>query len=249
MSNPTTARGERLPSPWGTVVLVIALTTSLLGACSGGVEQESSEQEDPEQVQRPASRDESPFEDQGVQEGESLPELTVRTLGGEEVALSTAWKERPALIVTCSLTCPIARENQPTVEEIADRFGDEIEVVMLYTIEAHPVNDPSPYRDEEWVTDENREAEILERQPRSFEQRASLARAYADRLDVNRPILLDTMGNEAWEALGGGPNMGLLVRADGTLAVKHGWFDGETMVGSIEHFLASSPSADEDRQR
>jgi hypothetical protein len=45
------------------------------------------------------------------------------------------------------------------------------------------------------------------------------------------------MSNEGWKALGGGPNMGFLIRSDGTVEVKHGWFDGETMDRSIEHYL------------
>ena len=59
--------------------------------------------------------------------------------------MSKLWQEKPTLLVTASLTW-VARVNaEPWVEELSKKYRDRINVAVLYTIEAHPVTDPSPY--------------------------------------------------------------------------------------------------------
>jgi hypothetical protein len=179
--------------------------------------------------------------------GQTVPDVDVVTLDGKSTRLSKLWQEKPTLLVTASLTCGRSRERQPWVEELAKKYRDRINVAVLYTLEAHPVIDPSPYAEysPELENPEHpgersggNEAEGLERrQPTDLETRQKLAAEFKDLLRVEVPIVLDPMTNDAWKALGGGPNMGFLIRQDGTVAVKHGWFDGVTMDTSIEHFL------------
>ena len=192
------------------------------------------------------------FESQGARPGEKLGSLTVLSMDGEERNLGELWQDKPTLVVTASLTCGRSRERQEWVEKLAQKYGDELNVAVLYTVEAHPELDPSPYaKYSPELEDPTRPGErpggnakvgLSRRQPTTLEGRRELANEFEDLLDVNVPILLDGMDNTAWERFGGGPNVGLLVTSDGTVEVKHGWFDGVTMERSIEYFLEQQKS-------
>jgi len=84
--------------------------------------------------------------------------ITLHRLDGTSIKLEELWQKKPVLIVHSSLTCPISRDNCPHVERIRDTFGDQLEVVVLFTTEAHPAGRPSPYSEGgklEWITDRN----------------------------------------------------------------------------------------------
>ena len=188
------------------------------------------------------------FDTRGVVPGKKVPDLPVLSMDGEETSLSTLWQDdKPTLVVGASLTCGRSRERQPWVEELAEKYKDQLNVAVIYTQEAHPEIDPSPYAkySPELENPErpgerpggNEKVGLARRQPIDLDGRLELAGEFRELLDVEVPILVDQMSNEAWEQLGGGPNVGLLVNPDGTVEVKHPWFDGETMDRSIEHYL------------
>jgi hypothetical protein len=188
------------------------------------------------------------FEKNGVKPGQAVPDLDVMRLDGSPALLSQLWQEKPTLLVTASLTCGRSRVRQPWVEELAKKYQGRINVAVLYTIEAHPVVDPSPYAG---YSPELENAEhpgersggnrgddgFARRQPTDLEGRKLLAEEFKDVLRVEVPIVVDGMGNDAWKALGGGPNMGLLIGRDGKVAVKQAWFVGEKMDRSIAEYL------------
>src|SRR5262245_54105376 len=105
------------------------------------------------------------FEERGVQTGDILSDQSVWTLDGKPTSLLAMQRQRPMLIVTCSLTCDISRDRHPEVERLAQQFGDNLAVLMLYSIEAHPKGDPCPYTGEEWVTPKTEQDGLLRRQP------------------------------------------------------------------------------------
>lgn len=174
----------------------------------------------------------------GVREGERVPgDIEVYSSDGKLITLSESWKDKPALIVTCSLSCPVARGRQPMVNKIVERFGDEINVVMLYTTEAHPLGDPSPYYEGRPGGGENQPAEFQTRQTRALAERQALAKKYVEKFEYGGAMVIDAMDNRSWDVAGRGPNLGLLIETGGKVRVKHGWFDGPTMERSIEHLL------------
>jgi hypothetical protein len=188
------------------------------------------------------------FEKQGVAVGDQVPDLDVVSLDGASTKLSSLWRQKPTLLVTASLTCGRSRESHMWVNEVAKKYGDRLNVAVLYTLEAHPIEDPSPYAkySPELENPEhpgerpggNRGEEgFPRRQPINLEQREELAREFRDMLSFEGPIVIDGMDNQGWEALGAGPNMGLLIDRDGKLLVKQGWLDGDEMSRSIDDFL------------
>src|SRR5262245_33919103 len=179
------------------------------------------------------------FEAQGIQEGQQIPDLVVYTLDGQPRHLSELWAARPVLLVTGSLTCDISRRELPDTADIATHFGDRLSIVVLYVIEPHPWDEPSPYTQKKhWWRLNNIVEGIFRRQPLTLDERAHYARELIDRIDLSVPVMLDSMNNEGWDKFGGGPNMALLIGRDGVLVEKQGWFDDATMQAAIVKLLA-----------
>ncbi len=177
------------------------------------------------------------FEDKGAQVGQELPELSMRGLDGEAIELSRAWDRVPALLLTSSVTCPKSRASFPKAAQIAEKYKGRLNVVIVYVIEAHPLTDICPYKGVVDTTDENRRDNILRRQPTDIAGRLKLAREFKERMGAAMPIDVDAMDNAAWKAMGGGPNMGVLVSTKGIVAARQGWFDGEAMQKVVDDFL------------
>ena len=184
------------------------------------------------------------WESQGVKIGAYLDDVSVYTLEGKGTRLASLWKDRPVLLVTASITCPVARRRCPNLKSIIEAHDPEVRTVLLYTIEAHPQSDHSPYRPgKEWVTPQNEEAKILHRQPTKLEDRLPLARDMHQQLSEVAPMLVDGMDNSAWKALGGGPNMAVLIDSDGKVIAKQGWLH----VGKMESDIAALLKARSER--
>ena len=191
------------------------------------------------------------FEKQGVLAGQQVPDLDVVTLDGQPTRLSKLWQEKPTLLVTASLTCGRARSRQPWVTEVAKKYADRLNVAVLYTLEAHPVGDPSPYaeyspelenpaRPGERPGANRSEEGFPRRQPADLAGREEHAREFRDLFDFEGPIVIDAMSNQGWEALGSGPNMGFLIDRDGKVVVKHGWLHDRKMERSLSEFFAGA---------
>lgn len=173
------------------------------------------------------------FESRGVQPRQSLPQLSLVSLDGEPVSIREIQAGRPLVLVTASLTCNVARRNQATANQIAQQFGGAVAVVVVYTIEAHPKGDVCPYTGSEWVPQDNERDDVLVRQPTDLSERLAFARQYQQRFGTQAVVLVDTMDNKSWEALGKAPNVGLLVDGNGVVQFRQGWFDAEGMKAAL----------------
>jgi ankyrin repeat protein len=176
------------------------------------------------------------FSKTGPQVGDFLPRIRLTGVSDE----LGEWHPEASglkLLVTSSYTCPKSRSHYPELRDLAQRYKDSVKVVIVYVIEAHPLGDISPYKGVEEVTPENRRDGILFRQPVTFPVRLGLAQSFKQRFDIEMPIYLDGMDNRAWKALGGAPNMGLLVDERERVVARQDWFDGPAMGANIEKAL------------
>jgi thiol-disulfide isomerase/thioredoxin len=189
------------------------------------------------------------FDKVGPQVGDQLPDLKLRTLKGEPQWLSNAWHGGPTLLVTSSFTCPKSRSRWPELKAIADKYGEKLNVVVVYVIEAHPVGSICPYEGVEEITPENQRDGILRHQPKTLEDRLDLAQEFKKYLRVDAPIYVDTLDNHAWKAFGAAPNIAFLVDSNGIVAAREGWFEGTPMTESIDAFLSKSRPSNEDPKR
>src|SRR5204862_4722834 len=162
------------------------------------------------------------FAGRGVQPGQPLPELSLVNLDGSAASKKKFQGDPPLVLVTGSITCNVARRQQKEVDALRQQFGDSIRVIVIYTIEAHPKGDPCPYTGKEWVPKDNELDGVLVPQPHDLAGRLALAREYQRRFDHGTPILVDTMDNASWEALGKAPNLGLLVDQSGIVRARQG---------------------------
>lgn len=183
------------------------------------------------------------FDRKGPQPGDQLPSLSLRTPKGEVQNLSAAWRGGPALLVTSSLTCPKSRSRWPELQALAEKYDGKLNVVMVYVIEAHPVGSVCPYKDVEDITPENERDGILRKQPKTEEERLELVQEFKRLLRIQTPIYVDNQKDEAWKALGGAPNLALLVDQEGIVVARQGWFEGKATDAAVDGFLKQKESA------
>jgi len=177
---------------------------------------------------------------QSCQPGERLPELTLHDIEGNHQQLSLCWDKKPALLVTMSLSCGQSRRHARALRQLSRRFEQYINTVIVYVVEAHPINAPSPYADRIWVTAKNEIAGIHCAQPQTLEERIELAHQLRRRYRLSTPMLIDALDDRGWRAFGRAPNVAILVRPDGRIAVKQGWFEPREMTHAITALLKNS---------
>ena len=178
---------------------------------------------------------------QSGQPGERMPELILHDIEGNQQQLSRCWEKQPALLVTMSLSCGRSRRHARGLRRLSRRFEQDINTVIIYIAEAHPIDVPSPYADRIWVTPKNEIAGIHCAQPRTVEARIELAHQLRRRYRLSTSILIDALDDRAWRAFGGAPNVAILVDPDGRIAVKQGWFEPQEMARAITALLKNSP--------
>lgn len=183
------------------------------------------------------------FAARGPQAGQRLQSAWVVGLDGLPVDLRTIGAGRPTVIVTASFSSNVARRSQAGLELLHERFGDSVQFVTLYTLEAHPSVDLSPYSGTEWVPAENVTDDALVRQPTVMFERMELARRYQQQLDVRTLVVVDPMDNVGWRTLGMGPNLAVIVDADGVVAARQGWFDPVETERLLEQMTGRAPTA------
>lgn len=163
----------------------------------------------------------------GVQEGGQMPEVEVLDLDGKVMKLSTLWRELPLVLVTASITCPVAVDQCPTLKGLAEAHRDQANVVILYVREAHPAPDGTPLTPEA-------SGHASQPQPSTLDDRLKLARSFAKQFSGGARVLVTPIDNPLIAQLGTGPNTALLIDTQGRLAAKHGWYEPALMMKAIE---------------
>ena len=177
---------------------------------------------------------------QSGQPGERMPELILHNIEGNHQQLRLCWDKQPALLVTMSLSCGQTRRHARALRRLSRRFEQYINTVVIYVKEAHPIDVSSPYADRIWVTTKNEIAGIHCAQPRTLEERIALAHQLRRRFRLSTSMLIDALDDRAWCAFGSAPNVAMLVRPDGRIAVKQGWFEPREMARAITALLKNS---------
>lgn len=173
------------------------------------------------------------------QAGTTVPNAQLMDETGREAELSSLWSEQPAVLVTASLTCPIARSRIPELSSLIANLGDHVARGVLYTKEAHPKRDRSPHADGEWVTPANEREGILHRQPTNVGERLALARTMRAGWTPGYRYFVDRMDDELYERWGTVPCMGLLIDTDGVVRAKQGWLVPTELDAALRELLGT----------
>jgi Iodothyronine deiodinase len=174
---------------------------------------------------------------QSLQPGQHLPELILHDIEGNDQPLSRCWEKQPALLVTMSLSCGQSRRHAQALRRLSRRFKEDLNIVIIYVIEPHPINAPSPYTNRIWVTAKNEIAGIRCAQPRTLDERIELALQLRRRFRLSTAMLIDALDDRAWRTFGSAPNVAILVQTGGQIAVKQGWFEPQEMTRAVDTLL------------
>lgn len=151
--------------------------------------------------------------------GDTIPNVILYHENGRPFELYSALdKGQPILLVSGSFTCPIYRRKVSYIDYISDRFGDKIKTYVVYTIEAHPNDINSPYRDSIWVSPHNYKDKILVAQARTFGDRVTTAKEMVQHTGLETPLLFDGPDNEYWHRLGQAPVFAYLILPNRVIA-------------------------------
>lgn len=74
---------------------------------------------------------------------------------------------KPVLLVGGNYTCPVYRRKIQDINDMCNFYGGQLQVYVVYGVEAHPVIDVSPYSGKVWTTSANQTEGVLFEQPKT----------------------------------------------------------------------------------
>jgi hypothetical protein len=131
---------------------------------------------------------------------------------------------KPTLIVNGSYTCPVFRGKIPQINQVLATYGNAINVLIVYTVEAHPTN-ISPYFGFVNTGAANINAGILYAQPQTYLERKNIVDSLLSQYALNATVYLDAPCQNWWNTYGPAPNNAYIINPNGIVYKKHGWFD------------------------
>lgn len=178
-------------------------------------------------------------ETHGFHVGNVVDDFSLFTPDGEQVTLKDELSYGlPLLLIACSYTCTVFRDRIPQINALQEMFDGRVRFLLVYTLEAHPIQDISPYFGYVSVG-RNLQDDILYRQPATYGARRDVARDMLAALDVRQRVVIDGPCNEWWWAYGPAANNAYLLDTDGRVVAKHWWFNHipQNMERDIEELL------------
>lgn len=174
----------------------------------------------------------------GFKTGSHIPDFTFYTVEGKEVTLSTVLREtgKPILLVAGNFSCPVYRRHAKEIDSIASFYHDQLNVYVVYTVEAHPVAGTEAYPTIPVAEEQNEKDHIRIKQAGCYLDRRLSARRMRKHMGIATTIVLDGPGNEWWSHAGYAPNNAYLVNTKGVIVAKNGWFSSR-MWCNIDHLL------------
>ncbi len=162
----------------------------------------------------------------GIMPGNPVPDFKLYTLTGDSVTLSEVLLlGKPVLLISSSYTCPVFRGKIPVINQVDSIYQGQLSVYVIYTVEAHPIIDVSPYSGNVWTTSTNTNEGILFEQPKTYGERKSILNSLLSANYLRPTVLIDGPCNEWWLNYGTEPNSATLIKPDGNVFAFQQWFD------------------------
>lgn len=173
----------------------------------------------------------------GFHPGNYVPDFKLYTTDGlpfrlyEELA-----NEKPTVIINASHTCDFSRANLPSIKDVMKRYATKANMVVVYTIDAHPSDTLSPYAedDQAWIPPNNQRDNISTPQPKTYGQRVNLSRQWKKGNDINGRVLVDGPDNQFWNTFGQAPNMCYIISRGGKVEYRQTWYNGKALELELE---------------
>jgi hypothetical protein len=154
-------------------------------------------------------------EDLGLKAGDTYRDVPLRTLSGEEVRLSDYLQDKPLVLETGSMTCPMYAQSVPPMRTLAETYP-ELDFVLLYVREAHPGE--------------------LQPQHRTQDAKIEAACKTRRRYRETRDILVDDVEGSAHRFYGSMPNSIYVIAPDGEILFRSIWnnaLEMEAILGDV----------------
>ena len=162
----------------------------------------------------------------GYQEGDTVNDFTLYSFSGDTLNLRKELaKGKPVVLVSCSYTCPVYRNKLPQLNSIYSQYSDSVNIFLIYTIEAHPYPDISPYFGYVNPGQPNISAGILFPLSRTYGQRKTMVWRNDSALNIGPPVFIDGTCDQWLRYFGPAPNNAYLITKQGIVFAKHPWFN------------------------
>jgi len=146
---------------------------------------------------------------------ESAPDFTLKTTDGKaDVLLSKLIGPKPLVLVFGNFTCGPFRSQSGNIDKLHRRYKDRANFVMVYVREAHPTDG--------WRMESNDRFGVTALQPKTYDERASVAQKCSRLLDLGFPMLVDTIDDAVGGRYSGMPGRLYLIDREGKIAFKSG---------------------------
>jgi len=162
----------------------------------------------------------------GLQAGDTTYDFTLYDLNGDSLHLAEVLSHgKLVLLVAGSYTCPVYRGKVDVINDVMNTYPGQVEVYIIYTLEAHPDSDTSVYFGYINPTTQNIQQGILYGQPKTYGERKQLVTDMLNAMSISAPVFIDGPCNNWWNTYGPAPNNSYLIDTTGIVISKHGWFD------------------------
>ncbi len=132
--------------------------------------------------------------------GDQLPEVDLATISDERLVFGAERLQRPTLLITGSVTCPMTSASMSSLRELHEKYGEQVEFVTLNVREAHPgENYP---------------------QPTTSEEKHEHARALKQHFEIPWSVAVDDLDGEVHQALGAKPNSAHIISEEGRILYR-----------------------------
>jgi hypothetical protein len=148
----------------------------------------------------------------GPMVGDEAPHFMLNTLDGESIDLGKRVGVRPIVLVFGNFTCGPFRGQAGNIEKLYHRYSDRADFLMVYVREAHPSDG--------WRMDFNDRFGIGLPQPKTYDERRSVAQTCRAALDFEMPFLVDTIDDAVGAIYSGMPSRLYLIDYAGKIAYK-----------------------------
>jgi hypothetical protein len=158
--------------------------------------------------------------------GDTIPDFTLYDLNGDSINMTERLSNgKPVLIVGLNYTCPYVRNKVAIYNDIFANYSSQVDIIGVYHLEAHPNDDFSPNSGTYGNVSANMAQGIIVDQHNTYLDRKLAAQDLINNEGLNIPVYIDGPCNEWWSNFGPGPSSGYIINPNGTVFVKHGWFD------------------------
>ena len=146
--------------------------------------------------------------DEGLVAGDRFQDAELRTLSGETVRLSDYLNDKPLVLETGSMTCPMYAQSVPPMMELMEKYPD-LDHVLLYVREAHPGE--------------------LQSQHKTLDDKIEAARKTKQIYRDGRVVLIDDVNGTAHKYYGSMPNSIYVIAPDGAILFRSIWNNAHEM--------------------